>query len=674
MWSWVELESTERGSVMARGGAINVGQIIADLSIDGRNIDRGLANGRRAMDAFRAEIERLGGELNRGEIAIGAYASRLSVLQNQYNRIQAAMRQGYNFANVGNGLGVLNQQMGRLTNTNWGRFAFGLQQTGYLIDDLQYSISACVNNIGPLVMGFTGNAGIAGAAQISAVALNYLVQHWDQLLYRLSGDTSQFTAAGDRIDGLRKMVKALKDELASTPGLSVPRDIERAENEIERNKDDEDLGKKTHTDMLTKGEKKERDRFLDSIKDINKNRGDGTQTPFLHESMADHELMLAQGRDKRKRDEYIRNHATEADKQFYEALKDPKTLAQKGYLWAGIRKGVSGDKAVQDRIDGIMARTRKKRAEEIEREMGGLSKAPAWQREDFIARARRGRQGITQDQADVIRGKQYTREEVEEREKKLKETRKNVDKTIRGFFNKFGEKAVKINDKNIEAEQAAIDVQDAENLKAYKKQQADNKKRGDAARKQARETLPDFDKKAREAGLMQDQKTAITRLANQLVSGGMKRDAATFAASDAVKTQRRNQAQAAHDFAKEHIAGLENLSEYAALNGKDGGNLAQGIRNHMKKLGLSDEAANLVVDQTLKGGRKKFNDDVANRALSGAYARHSEVMRAADIGNRIQGAVTNENKTTAILEQIKDQQAEYYAKSLEQNIVKVQIR
>ena len=56
-------------------------------------------------------------------------------------------------------------------------FGKGILQASYAIDDLQYGLSAVVNNIPQMVLGFGGSAGVAGALGVAAVAGNLLVNN-----------------------------------------------------------------------------------------------------------------------------------------------------------------------------------------------------------------------------------------------------------------------------------------------------------------------------------------------------------------------------------------------------------------------------------------------------------------------------------------------------------------
>lgn len=92
-----------------------------------------------------------------------------------------------------------------------GGLAYGLTLLGNTADDLQYGFKSIVNNIPGLVMAMTGNAGLAGASAIVAVALNQLIQRWETLEKFL--DPTKVKRYADSISGMTEHVAKLKKEL-----------------------------------------------------------------------------------------------------------------------------------------------------------------------------------------------------------------------------------------------------------------------------------------------------------------------------------------------------------------------------------------------------------------------------------------------------------------------------
>ncbi len=99
----------------------------------------------------------------------------------------------------------------------------GLLQLSYMVDDMQYGFRSIVNNIPQVAMAIGGpNAmAIAGAAGIAGVAINLLIQHWEQIstlwsesantIPHLSGTTGQLTTQITKLD--EEILKLTKDQV-----------------------------------------------------------------------------------------------------------------------------------------------------------------------------------------------------------------------------------------------------------------------------------------------------------------------------------------------------------------------------------------------------------------------------------------------------------------------------
>jgi hypothetical protein len=162
---------------------INIGEIYADLSINSKELDRGLANARRAINMCERELRQLDAELRNGIITWNDYNTRVAALNNTINDLAQRMQAAYAANNQLNaGLGVANQSL----NQNYyqaNRAGLALMQLGNIVDDVQYGFKGVVNNIGPLALGLSGgNLSIAAAAQVAAVAIFQLYEHWDEFV------------------------------------------------------------------------------------------------------------------------------------------------------------------------------------------------------------------------------------------------------------------------------------------------------------------------------------------------------------------------------------------------------------------------------------------------------------------------------------------------------------
>ncbi len=84
--------------------------------------------------------------------------------------------------------------------------AQGLLALSQAVDDVQYGFRAIVNNIPQIVTMMGGGAGIAGAVGIIAVAINQLINHWDELDKAFS-NTAPFEAARGAIIMLKEALE-----------------------------------------------------------------------------------------------------------------------------------------------------------------------------------------------------------------------------------------------------------------------------------------------------------------------------------------------------------------------------------------------------------------------------------------------------------------------------------
>ncbi len=158
-----------------------------------------LAKLQKDFASAHQQLQLLNQGLNQGTISQGAFDARskvlagtLSNLHGQITKINSAVKGGI-FGDLGGG----------------GMRAQGLLQMGYAIDDLQYGLSAVVNNIPQVVMGLGGSAGIAGAVGIAAVAVNLLSKHWDDF----------FATAKDKFPELKEGLEGIEDNLKKIDGV-----------------------------------------------------------------------------------------------------------------------------------------------------------------------------------------------------------------------------------------------------------------------------------------------------------------------------------------------------------------------------------------------------------------------------------------------------------------------
>lgn len=88
--------------------------------------------------------------------------------------------------------------------------AMGILYLSQTIEDLQYGLSAVINNIPMLVMAMGGGPGLAGVVSIAAVGVNVLARNWDGLMSAFGN--SKVETEAERMERLAKATKLTADE------------------------------------------------------------------------------------------------------------------------------------------------------------------------------------------------------------------------------------------------------------------------------------------------------------------------------------------------------------------------------------------------------------------------------------------------------------------------------
>lgn len=89
----------------------------------------------------------------------------------------------------------------------------GILALSQAADDLQYGFRGIVNNIPSLVTGLGAGAGVAGAAQIAAVAINQLINNWDRLAASFAGGLPDPKIAGQTPEAASVQLAAMDEEI-----------------------------------------------------------------------------------------------------------------------------------------------------------------------------------------------------------------------------------------------------------------------------------------------------------------------------------------------------------------------------------------------------------------------------------------------------------------------------
>jgi hypothetical protein len=192
------------------GGGINIGGIYADLEVNSGKLDQGLAKGRQALDAIAAEVRKLQADFDRGAVGTAAFNARMAALSQTANELTTRMQAAYASTNtLHTGMEIFNASAGR-AGAGAKNLSMTLMQLGYIADDVQYGFMGIVNNVAPLVMSMTGNAGIAAAAQVVAVGVYQLTKNWDEFMDVIGVGVIHTEA--EEMDKLAKATERTADE------------------------------------------------------------------------------------------------------------------------------------------------------------------------------------------------------------------------------------------------------------------------------------------------------------------------------------------------------------------------------------------------------------------------------------------------------------------------------
>jgi hypothetical protein len=185
---------------------INVGGIIADLQVEDKTSEA-FNKAESALARIGSEIKRLDSLYQSNNIGLRSYARNIQSLTEAQEKLGSAMKAAFD-SGAASAIGRVNSKLGGEGKTAASQFAGGLMQVGYVIDDLQYSTMAAVNNIAPLIIAFGGGMGLAGAMQVTAVAASQLYQNWDRMA-AMFGDTSGIDRARETVSGMKEEVERL---------------------------------------------------------------------------------------------------------------------------------------------------------------------------------------------------------------------------------------------------------------------------------------------------------------------------------------------------------------------------------------------------------------------------------------------------------------------------------
>lgn len=507
------------------GQKINVGEIEANLSANSSDFEKGLAQGRAALNAIDKEMEVLEADFRQGAIATQQFADRQLALASVQQRIAAAMQQAYQATtNFHTGLEVVNAQAGMMTRQA-GNMGYALMQLGAIVDDVQYGFTGVVNNIGPLIYGLSGSMSIAAGAQIAAVGVFQLYKHWDDLR-ELFGDLEPMHRAESTLEGIRKKVQELRKEVeGGIPWAKDAAKLEELEAKLEKLQKAESAVKQMES-MLPEDAKKAQARFAQGIAERGKDGKSGfdvvseqlAQDRFRKNGAESYLIPEDAERFYRARDEESRIKKIPADQ---------RDISEMFML-----------RDVEEKRKGLQAKALRKAQEETKRELGEAMIDPEKREEltDYLERhdAKYG------DLGQVLAGKSETKKETKEREEKDEKEREKkfrekerVDKQDRHISELFRKDAIESARKQQQEKEAADRENDQAEDEGRRELDRQRKDRVDRAKK----LVPGLDKIAEQATTFAqigggNQGDVRAQLSAMLQARGMKERDAARAAGD----------------------------------------------------------------------------------------------------------------------------------------------
>lgn len=621
---------------------VNVGSLVADLQVEDKATPA-LAKARKAMEQIAGELQQLESDLKSQAISMQAYSARVAQLQAAQAQLAAAMSAAYSKASVaGNALGVLNAGLAG-NDSAAQRAARSLMHVGYVVDDLQYSFMAAVNNVGPLAYAMGAGPGLAGAVQLAAVGAAQLYQDWDQVKAAL-GDTSGIEKARESVKGMEKSIADLSYAIDTAGQFTFnPFATKATEGDVEKLRKDRDQletmrraedAARAMQKAPTEDEKKAIDRFQGLVSQFEQKGGPGG-IEGLARSMGDRDL-AAKG---------VSGFLDEADQA---KLADREKL-----LMELAQTGQTSPAAERD-IKGLREKARKA-AEDAARKRLAEGSLDGVGRERIRQELAKSGTPEEQELARLMGGGQ-TKKEKEESDKKAEEARKKAEE-------------------------------------ARERQQKDEQERGREFRRNnlelARQLMPSIEEEAKQAQDLIDLGTADrdierARIASSLEARGMRAEDASLAARDimgqqsrrdpAARARERDQALAAARSEQEQaqrergqraqeaitrgefaIPGLKDrVQEQVAAATVGGGTLADvaaRIRRELLASGAAttqEEAADAATSLA-KEGRKSLAERVRQAALGGGESSQSQTMAASDLARTAQAGVAS-NDTRKYME------------------------
>lgn len=636
---------------------INVGGIVADLQVDDKATPA-LAKARSAMEKIASELRQLEADLKANAISQGQYAARVAQLQQAQLQLANAMQSAYSKASVaGNAFGVMNAALAG-NDSMAKQAARSLMHVGYIVDDLQYSFMAAVNNVGPLLYAMGAGPGLAGTAQLVAVTSAQLYQHWDKVSAAF-GDTSGIEKARESLKGMEQSVADLAYTIDTTGKMTLnplasyaqQGDVEklRADRDKLRLMQDSEDATKAMQKAPTEEERKSTERFQGLVSQFEQKNGPGG-IEGLARSMGDRDL-ASKG---------VARLLDEGDRASFEAAQ--KLLAE--------RQAQGQDSpAARDTIKQFTEKARKN-AEDAARKRLSEGSLTGVGRERIRQELANTGTPEEQELARLMMGGK-TKKEKEEDDKKAEEARKKIQKEEEERQKQFRRDNLELAKQLMPSlEENAKQSQDLIDLGTGDR---------DIERDKIARSLEERGMRAEDAALA----------ARDIMGEQARRDPAdrarereqNLAAAKSEQEQsvreREQRAQGVIARGEDAIPGLKDrVQEQVAEAAVGGGTLAdvtERIRRELLASGAAttqEEAAD-AASKLAKEGRKSVAEQVRQAAMGEKEITQSQTMAASDLARQAQSGVSSANDVPKKLDRLVELMGEAVKNG--QNVMNVRI-
>lgn len=606
---------------------INVGSLVADLQVDDKATPA-LAKARKAMEQIAGELRQLEADLKSQAISMQAYSARVAQLQSAQLQLASAMQAAYSKASVaGNAFGVLNAGLSNSKSAT-DMAARGLMHIGYIVDDLQYSFLAAVNNVGPLALSMGAGSGLAGAIQLTAVGAAQLYNQWDKISATF-GDTSGIEKARESIKGMEKSIADLSYAIDTAGQFTFnPLATKATEGSVEQlRKDRDQLDAMRKADDAAKAmqkapseeEKKATDRFQGLVSQFEQKGGPGG-IEGLARSMGDRDL------------------AAKGMNRFLDE-EDQATLASQEKLLADLAQTGQTSPEAERNIKGLREKARKA-AEDAARKRLAEGSLSGTGREQIRQELANNGTPEEQELARLMMGGQ-TKKEKEENDKRAEEARKRRKQLDQEQEREFRKNNLELARQLMPSvEDAAKQAQDLIDLGTSDR---------DAERQKLASSLEARGMSAADAGIAARDLMA-QQAARDPADRAREREqnlAAARSEQEQAQREREQRAQNAIARGESAIPGLKDRVEESIASAAMGGGSMADVTERIRRELLASGAASTNEEATdaaakLAGeGRKSLAERVRQAALGGGENSQSQTMAASDLARTAQAGVSS---------------------------------